>query len=113
MFHRESASHSVSSSDLHGKLEMITEPLTQNVPDGTAMTSEIGREEVGKGYLSTPEFESLREQEKSEEFEYGLFKARTEDDLRRRKNRQATSRVESKQLPSICHGARLRVIMGD
>jgi len=89
-----------SSSHIGGLLHKITGPLTAEDPEGTATSSEIAREELGKGYMSTPEFEALKEQEKKDMFEYGLCQARVEDELRRRKNSQATPRVESGQLPS-------------
>jgi len=98
---REEASKEASvtsSSHLGEQLEKITGPLSE--PDGTATTSEIGREKLGKGYMSTPEFEALKEQEKKDDFERGLCMAKIEDELRRSEESQVTSRVETGQLPS-------------
>jgi len=46
------------------------------------------------------EYERLRDKENKEVFEAGLRRARIEDDLRRAEDSQATSRVETGQLPS-------------
>lgn len=67
-----------SSSHLGEQLDKITGPLSE--PDRTATNSEIGREESGKGYMSIPEFKAFKKQEKKDEFEYGLYKARIEDE---------------------------------
>ena len=53
-----------------------------------------------RSFFGTAEYERLRAEEKNDELEYGLHKARIEDDLRRREQSQATPRVESGQLPS-------------
>jgi len=63
-----------------------------------ATVSEVAREE--KEFFGTAEYERLRAEEKNEEFEYGVHKARIEDELRRAEDSQATSRVDTGQLPS-------------
>jgi hypothetical protein len=91
----------VTSSGLNRQLEGITGPPSPSLdPDGTATTSEIAREEVAREYLGTAEYEILKEEDKQQAFEHGRHKARIEDDLRRRENSQATSRIGTGQLPS-------------
>jgi len=82
---------------LEQQLNKITGPVTVSDNDG-ATVSEVAREE--REFFGTAEYERLKAEEKNDEFEYGLHKARIEDDLRRREQSQATSRVESGQLPS-------------
>jgi len=97
---RETKSPSVvseESSHIGGLLDKITGPATVSDEYG-ATVSEVAREE--KDFFGTAEYKRLRAEEKKDEFEYGLHKARIEDDLRRREQSQATSRVESGQLPS-------------
>jgi len=85
------------SSHIGGLLDKITGPMTVSDEDG-ATVSEVAREE--KEFFGTAEYERLKAEEKNDEFEYGLHKARIEDDLRRGEQSQATSTVESGQLPS-------------
>jgi len=82
---------------LEQQLDKITGPATVSENDG-ATVSEVAREE--KEFFGTAEYERLRAEEKNDEFEYGLHKARIEDELRRREDSQATSRAETGQLPS-------------
>jgi len=51
-------------------------------------------------YHGTQEYERFKAEEKQELFEYGLCKARIEDDLRRREGSHETSRVGTGELPS-------------
>jgi len=83
------------SSHIGELLDKITGPL---VEDGTVMNSEVAREE--REFFGTAEYKRLRAEEKNDEFEYGVHKARIEDELRRAKDSQATSRVDTGQLPS-------------
>jgi len=83
------------SSHIGGLLDKVTGPITE---DGMVTNSEVAREE--RDFFGTAEYERLRAEEKNDEFEYGVHKARIEDELRRREDSQATSRVESGQLPS-------------
>jgi len=95
---KETMSPSVASeesSHIGGLLEKITGPLTA---EGTVTNSEVAREE--RDFFRTAEYERLRAEEKNDEFEYGVHKARIEDELRRAEDSQATSRVETGQLPS-------------
>jgi len=80
---------------LEQQLDKITGPLDE---DGTVTNSEVAREE--RVCFGTAEYKRLRAEEKNDEFEYGVHKARIEDDLRRAEDSQATSRVDTGQLPS-------------
>jgi len=103
---REAASPSVASeesSHIGGLLDKITGPLTVSDEDG-ATDSEVAREE--KEFFGMAEYERLRAEGKNDEFEYGLHKARIEDELRRTENSQATSRVDTGQLPSDINNMR-------
>jgi len=80
---------------LEQQLDKITEPLSE---DGTVTNSEVAREE--REFFGTAEYERLRAEEKNDEFENGVHKARIEDELRRAEDSQATSRVDTGQLPS-------------
>jgi len=80
---------------LEQQLDKITGPLDE---DGTVTNSEVAREE--REFFGTAEYERLRAEEKNDEFEYGVHKARIEDELRRAEGSQATSRVDTGQLPS-------------
>jgi len=82
---------------LEQQLDKITGPATVSDNEG-ATDSEVAREE--KEFFGTAEYERLRAEEKNDEFEYRLHKARIEDGLRRREESQATSRVGTGQLPS-------------
>jgi len=87
-----------SSSHIGGLLDKITRPVSD---DGKATVSErTDLEQMERDLHGDSEYERLRDKEKKEEFDMGLRYARAEDDLRRRENSQATSRVESGQLPS-------------
>ena len=69
-----------------------------------ATDSKVAREE--KEFFGTAEYERLRAEEKNDEFDYGLHKARIEHDLRRAEGSQATSRVDTGQLPSDINNMR-------
>jgi len=84
------------SSHLGGLLDTITGPVTD---DGTVADMD-DLEKMERELHGDSEYKRLRDVEKKEEFEAGLRYARVEDDLRRREDSQATSRVESGQLPS-------------
>ena len=87
-----------SSSHIGGLLDKITGPVSD---DGKATVSErTDLEQMERDRHGDSEYKRLRDEEKKEEFEAGLRYARVEDNLRRRENSQATSRVESRQLPS-------------
>jgi len=90
-----SAAGTDKSSHVGRLLDEITGPLTET---GPATNSEVTWEE--RESFGTAEYDRLRAEEKNDEFEYGLHKARIEDDLRRREDSQASPRVESGQLPS-------------
>jgi len=98
---RETMSPSVvseESSHIGGLLDKTTGPLTVT-DDGT----EIEREDLEKmerELHGDSEYERLRDEEKKEEFEHGVYKARIEDELRRAEDSQATPRVNTGQLPS-------------
>jgi len=95
---RETKSPSVASeesSHIGQLLNKITGPLTA---EGTVTNSEVAREE--REFFGMEEYERLLAEEKNDEFEYGVHKARIEDDLRRAEGSQATSRVGTGQLPS-------------
>jgi len=77
-------------------LDEITGPVTEQ--EGSVMPSESNPEE--REFFGTEEYNRLKAEEKKDEFEYGLHKARIEDDLRRAEGSQATSRVGTGQLPS-------------
>jgi len=83
------------SSGIGALLDEVTGPLTM---EGTVTNSEVAREE--REFFGTAEYERLRAEEKNDEFEYGVHKARIEDELRRAEDSQATSRVDTGQLPS-------------
>jgi len=85
------------SSHIGDLLDKITGPVTVSDEDG-ATVSEVAREE--KEFFGRAEYQRLRAEEKNDEFEYGLHKARIEDELRRAEDSQATSRVDTGQLPS-------------
>ena len=53
-----------------------------------------------KEFHGTAEYEGLRAGEEQDRFEMGVHQARIEDELRRREDSQATSRVNTEQLPS-------------
>jgi len=94
----EASGSSVILSSRIGKLlDEVTGPVTN---DGTAESERDDLEQMERELHGDSEYERLRDEEKKEEFEAGLRYARAEDDLRRRENSQATSRVESGQLPS-------------
>jgi len=83
---------------LERHLDTITGPLTE---EGTEIQSERSDlEQMERDLHGDSEYERLRDEEKKEEFEAGLRYARVEDDLRRREDSQATSRVDTGQLPS-------------
>jgi len=88
----------VSSSHIGAILDRITGPLPDSV--GTATTSRIARGDHQTQFFGTPEYAGIRAGEKQDEFEYRHQKAWVKDDLGRRENRQATSRVNTAQLPS-------------
>jgi len=95
---RETMSPSVvskESSHIGGLLDKITGPSTA---EGTVTDPEVAQEE--REFFGTAEYERLRAEEKNDEFEYGVHKARIADDLRRAEDSQATSRVGTGQLPS-------------
>jgi len=86
------------SSGIGAMLDKITGPLTD---EGTAVhTERSDLEQMERDLHGDSEYERLRDEEKKEEFEAGLCYARIEDDLRRAEDSQATSRVETGQLPS-------------
>jgi len=93
----ETSERGTESSHIGGLLDKITGPVTVSDEDG-ATDSEVAREE--KEFFGTAEYERLRAEEKNDEFEYGLHKARIEDELRRAEDSQATSRADTGQLPS-------------
>jgi len=98
---RETVSPSVASkesSHIGGLLDKITGPVT--VTDNGTEIDRNDLEQMERELHGDSEYERLRDEEKKEEFEVGLRYARAEDDLRRRENSQATSRVETGQLPS-------------
>jgi len=83
---------------LEQQLDRITGPVSH---DGTAIESERDDlEKMERELHGDSEYERLRDEEKKEEFEYGAYKARIEDELRRAEDSQATSRVDTGQLPS-------------
>ena len=82
---------------LEQQMDEITGPVTVSDDDG-ATDLEVAGEE--KEFFGTAEYERLRAEEKNDELEYGLHKARIEDELRRAEESQATSRVGTGQLPS-------------
>jgi len=81
---------------LEQQLDEITGPASRA---GTVVERD-DLEEMERELHGDSEYERLRDEEKKEEFEAGLRYARAEDDLRRCENSQATSRVETGQLPS-------------
>jgi len=81
---------------LDQQLDKITGPVSH---DGTVVERD-DLEQMERDLHGDSEYERLRDEEKKEEFEAGLRYARIEDDLRRREDSQATSRVETGQLPS-------------
>jgi len=87
----------VSSSHLGRLLDEVTGPVTE----GTATNDERDDlEQMERELHGDSEYERLRDEDKKEEFEAGWCYARVEDDLRRGEDSQATSRVETGQLPS-------------
>jgi len=62
--------------------------------------SELAREDQQRQFFGTPEYERLKAGEEKDDYKYALHKPRMEDEQRRRENSQATSRVETGQLPS-------------
>ena len=84
------------SSHIGGLLDKITGPVTD---DGTG-TERDDLKQMERDLHGDSEYERLRDEEKKEEFEVGLRYAHIEDDLRRAKDSQATSRVDTGQLPS-------------
>jgi len=96
---RETESPSVASkesSHIGGILDKITGPVRD---DGTVLERD-DLEQIERDLHGHSGYERLRDEEKKEEFEAGLRYARVEDELRRRKNSQVTTRLESGQLPS-------------
>jgi len=89
-----------SSSHIGELLDKITGPLTQDGPATEISCERCDLEQMERELHGDSEYERLRDEEKQEEFEAGLCCARIEDDLRKRESSQATSRVESGQLPS-------------
>jgi len=88
----------VSSSHIGKLLDKITGALTDR---GTATQIERDDiEQMERDLHGDSEYESLRNQEKKEELKAGLRYTHAEDDLRRRNDSQATSRVETGQHPS-------------
>jgi len=83
---------------LERHLDMITGPATNDRSEKNSERSNL--EQMERELHGDSEYEKLREEEKREEFEYGLHKARIEDDLRRAEDSQATSREDTGQLPS-------------
>jgi len=86
-------------------LDKITGPLTSNREVATTSEiahklSELDREDQQREFHGTQKYQRLKAQEKQENFETGLNRARIEDDLRRREHSQTTSRIESGQLQS-------------
>jgi len=86
----------ISSSHIGQLLDEITGPVEES--GGSVMPSESNPEE--REFFGTQEYNRLKAEEKKEEFEYGLHKARIEDELRRCEDSQATSRADTGQLPS-------------
>jgi len=84
----------VSSSHIGAQLNKITGPLTES--GESVIPSESNQEE--REFFGTAEYDRLKAEEKQDEFEYSLHKAKIADDLRRRENSQATSGVEYRQL---------------
>jgi len=83
---------------LERHLDTITGPATN---DGSEKNSERSNlEKMERELHGDSEYERLREEEKREEFEYGLHKARIEDDFRRAEDSQATPGEDTGQLPS-------------
>jgi len=74
----------------------ITRPVSH---DGTVVERD-DLEKMERELHGDAEYERLRDEEKKEEFEPGLRSARIEDDLRRAEDSQATSRVNTEQIPS-------------
>ena len=96
---------SVASSSHIGKLlDEITGPVTE---DRAGECERDDLKQMQRELHGDSEYERLRNEEKKEEFEAGLRYARVEDDLRRRENSQATSRVETGQLPSDLNDMRV------
>jgi len=71
-----SSSHIGEVLDRH--LDAITGPVTEQ--DGSVMPSESNPEE--REFFGTEEYNRLKAEETKDEFEYGLHKARIEDQLR-------------------------------
>jgi len=85
------------SSGIGALLDKVTGPLTGEETATQSDRSDL--EQMERDLHGDSEYERLRDEEKKEEFEAGLHYARAEDDLRRREDSQATSRVETGQLP--------------
>jgi hypothetical protein len=86
---------------LEQQLDKITGPRSSE-DGGVATTSEIAhelsqldREDQLREFHGTAEFEELKQGEERDRYERGLHQARIEDELRRRENTQATSRVDT------------------
>jgi len=81
---------------LEQQLDKITGPVSH---DGTAVERD-DLEKMERELHGDSEYARLRDEEKKEEFEAGLRYAQFEDDLRRAEDSQATSRVNTGQIPS-------------
>jgi len=92
-----SSSHIGEVLDRH--LDLITAPPS-SPPEIAQRRSELAHEERLREFHATAEYERLRPGEEQDRIETSLFRARIEDDSRRRENSQATPRVESGQLRS-------------
>jgi len=93
-----SEASAVSSSHIGRLLNKVMGPVSDQ--DQKSVTVDSEAEFLERQYHGTQEYERLKAEDKQEEYECGLRGARIKDDLRRREDSQATSRVETGQLPS-------------
>jgi len=91
-----SGTSATSSSGISAQLDKITGPLMES--DESVMPPESHWKE--RAFFGTAEYKRLKAEEEKDEFEYEVHKARIEDELRRHKDSQATSRIGTGQLPS-------------
>jgi len=84
------------SSGIGALLDEITEPVTETA----TQSDRSDLEKMERDLHGDSEYERLRDEEKKVEYEYGVYKARIKDELRRAEDSQATSRVGTGQLPS-------------
>jgi len=89
--------------DIH--LNTITGPLSSDgematMSEITHELSQLDSEDQLRQFHGTQEYEVLKAEEEQDRIEMGLYRARIEDDLRRREDSQATPRQESGWLPS-------------